>query len=191
MINSTPPNTYTPITSSPYFTLFYIVSLFIVASILYDVTLEDAVQKVISALPEDPIDSDSDVDIADIEDIKINNTISTSISIPTLVSNETAKNEDKNAALINGKNEDLNGIINNLQVSENETALTLLNSERSIVAFSSPAAEYFTSREFQGLVPMVPEGQDTAIQQGQYGIAKTYKKYEKNPENKPEKNPDP
>ena len=77
----TPPNTYTPITSSPYFTLFYIVFIFIVASILYDVTLEDAVQKVISALPEDPIDSDSDVDIADIEDIKINNSISTSIDV--------------------------------------------------------------------------------------------------------------
>ena len=175
----TPPNPYPSITSSPYFTLFYIVFLFIVASILYDVTLEDAVQKVISALPEDPIDSDCDVDIADIEDIKINNLISTSISNP--VSNETAKSEDKNASLINGKDKDLNGKINNLQVTENETALTLLNSERSIIAFSSPAAEYFTSREFQGLVPMVPEGQDTAIQQGQFGIAKTYKKYEKNP----------
>lgn len=130
-------------------------------------SLEDAVKSVIAALPEDNIDPDSDCDIGDMEDIQI-------------------ASGEKNLNAVTTELSDIRSAVETCQTGGGGSgsavsALTLLNSERSIIAFSSPAAEYFNEREFQGLLPLVPEGHDTAIQMGQYGIAKSYKKFDKSP----------
>jgi hypothetical protein len=137
------------------------------ASILSGVSVEDAVKSVIAALPEDNIDPDSDCDIGDMEDIQV------ASSGRNLKATTIEGSDITSATKTDGATEgdgDSGGTAN---------ALTLLNSERSIMAFSSPAAEYFNEREFQGLLPLVPEGHDTAIQMGQFGIAKSYKKFDK------------
>jgi hypothetical protein len=59
------------------------------------------------------------------------------------------------------------------------TALVSVNNERQLTTFQSAAVEHFTSREFQGLSPNVPEGHDTTILPGQFGIAAGYVRYEK------------
>lgn len=110
----------------------------------------------IAALPEDNIDPDSDC-----EDPYVQVTV-TKLSKVTLSSADGGSHAVTDAA-----------------PQTSSSALTVLNSERSLITFSSPAAGYFNEREFQGLVPTVPEGQDTDIQQGQIGIAKSYKRYEK------------
>lgn len=127
-------------------------------------SVEDAVKNVIAALPEDNIDPDSDCDIGDMEDIQIAGSGKNLNAVATEVSDIRSAVEICQAG---GGGSDTAA-----------SALTLLNSERSIIAFSSPAAEYFNEREFQGLLPLVPEGHDTAIQMGQYGIAKSYKKFD-------------
>ena len=38
----------------------------------------------------------------------------------------------------------------------------------------SAAAAHFVNRDYQGLLPQVPEGHDTNIQPGQFGIAAGY-----------------
>lgn len=132
-------------------------------SILSDVPIEKALKGVIEALPEDNIDPDSDCDIEDIGGAQLNGhpnekevVESEASEQSTVVSNSTSDSRQKSAAL------------------------SVYNSERSLVAFASPAADYFNGREFQGLIPVVPEGQNTDIQQGQVGIAKSYERYEKN-----------
>lgn len=139
------------------------------ASILSDVSVEDAVKSVIAALPEDNIDpdSDSDCDIGDMEDIQIASTVRNLKVVNAEVPDVTSAIETNPAAGGERDKDNCNA----------GSALTVLNSERSIIAFSSPAAEYFNEREFQGLLPLVPEGHDTAIQAGQFGIAKSYKKF--------------
>ena len=138
-------------------------------------------RKVIEALPENPIDSDSDVEVEEIENLQgrlhhfreeggekyISSNIDASSShiSKIILANELSSKIDNSSRI------DCD--------SSTNTTLTLLNSERSIIAFSSPAAEYFSSREFQGLLPVVPDGQDTSIQAGQFGIAATYRRYEK------------
>lgn len=146
-------------------------------SILSDVTIEEALKGVIAALPEDNIDPDSDqdsdqdqnpdfeCDIEDLNGIQLGNSLNNDDKHKTkaIISSEKA------AALSN-------------TISDNSTksaALSIYNSERSLVAFMSPAADYFNGREFQGLIPIVPEGQNTDIQRGHIGIAKSYKRYEK------------
>lgn len=132
-------------------------------SILSDVSIEEALKGVIAALPEDNIDPDSDCDIEDLGGVHLSDRPSEKEIVKsqpseqsTVVSNSTSVNSQKSAAL------------------------SVYNSERSLVAFASPAADYFNGREFQGLIPAVPEGQNTDIQQGQVGIAKSYRRYEKN-----------
>lgn len=139
-------------------------------------------------MPENPIDSDSDGEVEDIEDLRMvgrqedavegdDNDSTKRNKISTLIGNSLPIN----ASIINIGSSSRG--VESTDISGGDsianTSLTLLNSERSIVAFSSPAAEYFNSREFRGLLPIVPEGQNTAIQQGQFGIAATYRRYEK------------
>lgn len=137
------------------------------ASILSGVSLEDATRSVIAALPEDNIDPDSDCEIDDMEDIHIAPSESHRSELAPEVTDVTSLCKTS-VTVGDGKGS-----------GSAAGALTLLNSERSLIAFSSPAAEYFNEREFQGLVALVPEGHDTAIQMGQIGIAKSYKKYDK------------
>ena len=126
----------------------------------------------IEALPEDNIDPDSDpeqdleCDIEDLNGIQLGNSHNNDDKhkiIQPLISSEKA------TAISHTINDN----------STKSAALSIYNSERSLVAFMSPAADYFNGREFQGLIPIVPEGQNTDIQQGQIGIAKSYKRYEK------------
>ena len=126
------------------------------ASILFDVSIEAAVAGVIANLPEDNIDPDSDGEDLDVQVIAtmLSEVTSSSVDVASLPVTDTTPPPSSNA-------------------------LTVLNSERALITFSSPAAGYFNEREFQGLVPTIPEGQDTDIQQGQFGIAKSYKRYEK------------
>lgn len=158
------------------------------------------------SLPENPIDSDSDGDIEDIEDIRIDSvkSVSTEIRVDSEVKSvgtaaalrgagvgsqgviNDKENATENITTVKNtvdttKDEDIRDLKNltDLTDSLNDNALTVLNSERAIMAFTSPAADYFQNREFQGLLPIAPEGQVTAVQPGQYGIAATYKKYEK------------
>ena len=48
------------------------------------------------------------------------------------------------------------------------------STENKLIAFESPAAEFFHAREFQGLSATIDEGTTTRIQQGQFGIASEY-----------------
>lgn len=132
-------------------------------SILSDVPIEEALKGVIAALPEDNIDPDSDCDIEDLGGVQLNGRPSDTGIV------ESQASELSSAASISTSGS-----------SQKSAALSVYNSERSLVAFASPAADYFSGREFQGLIPVVPEGQNTDIQQGQVGIAKSYKRYEKN-----------
>lgn len=148
-------------------------------------TLEDAIQKVVSSLPENPIDSDSDCEIEDMEDIRIDSKVK-GVSVST---SSAAVRGDQGGGVVNVPERMTENILENnakttveKKDNSNDTALTVLNSERSIMAFTSPAADYFHTREFQGLLPIVPEGQNTSVQPGQYGIASTYKRYDKNAE---------
>jgi hypothetical protein len=134
------------------------------ASILSDVTVEEAVRRVIKYLPEDPIDSDSDIDIEDIQISKLE-VVDTDRKTDGIKASESGKEVNPSTA-------------NSVETPSN-SALTLLNSERQLMAFSSPAAGYFNNREYQGLIPMIPDDQDTDIQRGQFGIASSYKRYEK------------
>jgi hypothetical protein len=131
------------------------------------VSVEEALKSVIAALPEDNIDPDSDCDIGDMEDIQVGSSGRNLKATTTEGSDITSTNKTDVATV---GDRDSGGTAG---------ALTLLNSERSIIAFSSPAAEYFNEREFQGLLPLVPEGHDTDIQMGQFGIAKSYRKFMK------------
>jgi invasion protein IalB len=83
------------------------------------------VRRVIANLPEDPIDSDSDCE---------------SIEENTNCDETKCINE---VGLITLESE--------VMKTSNTTALTLLNSERQIMAFSSPAAGYFNDREYKGI----------------------------------------
>ena len=129
-----------------------------------------------AALPEDNIDPDSDsdpdqdpvleCDIEDLNGIQLSN----SHNNDDIHQTQALMSSENSTALSNTINSN----------STKSAALSIYNSERSLVAFMSPAADYFNGREFQGLIPIVPEGQNTDIQQGQIGIAKSYKRYEKN-----------
>ena len=132
-------------------------------SILSDVSIEEALKGVIAALPEDNIDPDSDCDIEDLGGVQLNGRPSDKEIVKSQASEQSTA--ISNSASIN---------------VQKSAALSVYNSERSLVAFASPAADYFNGREFQGLIPVVPEGQNTDIQQGQVGIAKSYQRYEKN-----------
>lgn len=134
-----------------------------IESILSDVSIEEALKGVIAALPEDNIDPDSDCDIEDLGGAQLNGRPSGKEIVKSQAS-------EQSAATSNFASDS----------SQKSVALSVYNSERSLVAFASPAADYFNGREFQGLIPVVPEGQNTDIQQGQVGIAKSYKRYEKN-----------
>ena len=111
----------------------------------------------IANLPEDNIDPDSDSEDSDVQ------------VIAAMLSEVTSSSVDAATLPVTDIPSEISS----------SSALTVLNSERSLITFSSPAAGYFNEREFQGLVPSIPEGQDTDIQQGQFGIAKSYKRYEK------------
>lgn len=121
----------------------------------------------IAALPEDNIDpdSDSDCDIEDLKGVQLDNRHSEEVKKSAASDGSVQTTAAANATSENTKK---------------TSALSVYNSERSLVAFTSPAADYFNGREFQGLIPVVPEGQNTDIQQGQVGIAKSYKRYDKN-----------
>ena len=63
--------------------------------------------------------------------------------------------------------------------SASETSLIKVNSESRVmipsVAHSDDiVVQRFLSREFTGLVPSVPEGQSTEIQEGHFGTASSY-----------------
>ena len=133
---------------------------------------------VIAALPEDNIDPDSDPDPDQIQDAVLECDIE---DLNGIQLSNSHNNDDihKTQPLISNENSTaLSNTINDNNTKS--AALSIYNSERSLVAFMSPAAEYFHGREFQGLIPIVPEGQNTGIQQGQIGMAKSYKRYEKN-----------
>ena len=143
-------------------------------------------RKVIEALPENPIDSDSDVEVEEIENSQgkvhqIGEQGQKDISSKVVVNSYQMSNSNLTHEMssVCDSSSRIDCDSNTYSNSMTNTALTLLNSERSIIAFSSPAAEYFSSREFQGLLPIVPDGQDTAIQEGHFGIASTYRRYER------------
>ena len=137
-------------------------------SILSDVSIADALRGVIAALPEDNIDPDidSDCDAEDLHGVQLGN--------------RNSDNEIKKSPASSKSNQSTTKLNTTIDDNQKSAALSVYNSERSLVAFTSPAADYFNGREFQGLIPVAPEGQNTDIQQGQIGIAKSYKKYEQN-----------
>ena len=114
----------------------------------------------IASLPEDNIDPDSDIEDLDGQDLATMISAVTSLSGDNECQAETA-------------------VLPIVAPPSSSNALTVLNSERALMTFTSPAAGYFNEREFQGLIPTIPEGQDTNIQQGQFGLAKSYTRYEK------------
>jgi hypothetical protein len=130
-------------------------------SILSDVSIEEALKGVMAALPEDNIDPDSDCDIEDLGGVQMNG-------------------RPSDNGIVKSQASELSTAASTSDNGQKSRALSVYNSERSLIAFASPAADYFNGREFQGLIPVVPEGQNTDIQQGQVGIAKSYKRYEKN-----------
>lgn len=159
--------------------------LFFPASVLSDISLEVAMQRVIHHLPEDPIDDDSDDDenadntannnATNKDDnsygeigIKMNNSndnttdngdkdiiekiqeISISISEETIFPPSQPITNNIENKITYSNNTSITG--DNKVTKKNATSnkLITLNSERSLVSFHSPAAEYFNNRDFQG-----------------------------------------
>jgi hypothetical protein len=137
--------------------------LLLTASILSGVTIEEAKRRITESLPENPIDSDSEEEVT------------TSLR-DKLRAAAVAPSED---AVVGGAASASSSAVDDHANNESSSqSLTLPNSERQLVAFSSPALEYYKTREFQGLTPEIPEGLDTDIKQGHYGIAAGYQRYE-------------
>ena len=134
-----------------------------------DVTLDAAVSRVVDNLPEDPIDGDVDSD-AD-RDAAIRRRFE-GLGVEVAAAAAAAAAADSAEGTGNGADAEQCGCGAPMSSSScSSTALMPTNTERQLTAFSSAAAGHFATRGFQGLLPHVPEGQDTAVQAGMRGIA--------------------
>ena len=58
--------------------------------------------------------------------------------------------------------------------SDKLNTLTKTNAEKQLTVFHSAAAGYFHGRDYKGLERQIPQGQTTAVQKGQFGVAAGY-----------------
>jgi hypothetical protein len=58
--------------------------------------------------------------------------------------------------------------------SQRNNDTVAIKAESAVTIFQSAAAEYFSNRDYKGLVASVPENMTTEIAKGQYGIASSY-----------------
>jgi diphthamide biosynthesis protein 2 len=128
-----------------------------------DVSLETAVRNVVDNLPEDPIDGDDDADADAERDAAVRRRFD-GLRAADVGADVEVDVADACAPLCGC------GAPPSSSCSSS-TALMPANTDRQLTTFSSAAAGHFATRGFQGLLPQVPDGQDTAVHAGMRGIA--------------------
>lgn len=64
---------------------------------------------------------------------------------------------------------------NALEVNKISTTTTVsMKSESAVTIFQSAAANYLSTRDYQGLVPSIPQDMTTEIAKGQFGMSLSY-----------------